>query len=65
MFFDPTYLLFLIMALGVAGVAHWWVGVVIRETSQIATRSGASGSATGRLARSLRSSLLSSAKAAT
>jgi uncharacterized protein len=43
MFFDPISLLFLLAALGIAGVAHWWVGVVIRETSAIPTRSGASG----------------------
>jgi len=44
MFFDPTALLFLIPALLVAGLAHWWVKAVFREASVIPTQSGAAGS---------------------
>jgi len=44
MFFDPAAFLFLIPALLVAGLAHWWVRSVFREASLLPTRSGASGS---------------------
>ena len=43
MFFDPTSLLFLILAVGVAWLAHWRIKVIYRETGQFAPRSGASG----------------------
>jgi Zn-dependent membrane protease YugP len=43
MFFNPTYLLFLIPALGVAWLAHWRIRVILREAGEVAVRSGASG----------------------
>ena len=43
MFFDPTSLLFLMLALGVAWLAHWRIKVIYRETGRFAPRSGASG----------------------
>lgn len=41
--FFATWLLVLIVALGVAVLAHWRVRVIFRETGQVSTRSGASG----------------------
>src|SRR5262245_2731044 len=44
MFFNPNAFLWLLPALAVAGLAHWWVRKVLRDTSQIPTRTGATGS---------------------
>jgi Zn-dependent membrane protease YugP len=44
MFFDPRAFLFLLPALLVAGLAHWWVRSVFREASRIPTRTRARGS---------------------
>jgi uncharacterized protein len=45
MFFNPAYLLvFLVPALLVSGLAHWWIRKVYRESGQVIPQSGASGS---------------------
>ena len=44
MFFDPSAFLFLIPAILVATLAHWWVRTVFREASQRPTQTGATGS---------------------
>ena len=44
MFFDPRAFLFLIPAVLVAWLVHWWVQTVFREARRIPTQSGATGS---------------------